>query len=47
MYRLLHPLGNGICVLLNQVEDHIKTAGLSALAKLKQDMVSFKPHSSS
>ena len=35
MYRLLNPIQNGLCVLIQEVEDHIKHTGLDAVKALK------------
>ena len=35
MYRLLNPIQNGLCVLVQEVEDHIKQTGLDAVKALK------------
>ena len=35
MYRLLNPIQNGLCVLVQEVEEHIKQTGLDAVKSLK------------
>ena len=40
MYKLLQPLHQGLVVLLENMEEHIKTTGLDAVRNLKQDSVS-------
>ena len=40
MYRLLHPLHNGLCVLIQEVESHIKQTCLEAVQGLQGENVS-------
>ena len=40
MYRLLSPIQSGLGVLIQEVEDHIREIGLSAVKSLKGDNVS-------
>ena len=40
MYRLLSPIHSGLGVLIQEVEDHIKEIGLSAVKSLKGENVS-------
>ena len=40
MYRLLCPIHSGLGVLIQEVEDHIREIGLSAVKCLKGDNVS-------
>ena len=35
MYRLLNPIHNGLGVLVQEVEEHIKQTGLDAVKSLK------------
>ncbi len=41
MYRLLSPIHSGLGVLIQEVEDHIKDMGLTAVKALKGDNVSY------
>ena len=40
MYRLLNPISNGLGMLIQEIEDHIKQIGLEAISSLKGDNVS-------
>ena len=40
MYRLLIPIQNGVGVLIQEVEDHIKQIGTDAVTSLKGENVS-------
>ena len=40
MYRLLNPLHNGLCVLIQEVESHIKQTCLEAVQGLQGENVS-------
>ena len=42
MYRLLSPIHNGLGILIQEVEDHIKEIGLSAVKSLKGENVSIR-----
>jgi hypothetical protein len=41
MYTLLKPIHGGLALLVQEVEDHIKTMGMEAVRNLKGDNVSF------
>lgn len=40
MYRLLSPISDGLGVLVQEVEEHIKQIGLDAISSLRGDNVS-------
>ena len=40
MYQLLTPIHNGLGVLIQEIEDHIKQIGIEAVKQLKNDSVS-------
>ena len=40
MYTLLKPIHGGLALLVQEVEEHIKTMGMEAVRNLKGDNVS-------